>query len=238
MEEIWKDIPGFDGLYQVSTYGRVRSLLRRHGAMPYIMKPVNHGQGPRKYKQIQLSRGGKSHTIGIHRLVALAFIPRIEGKNHIDHIDGDPSNNHVENLRWCTHLENMNNPITRERERQAIYTNPVFGHKLSEETKAKISRARKGKYYGEENPFYGKKHTDETRKKLSKYRTEFGGIPIVQLSLSGDYIRQWQGAAYAARGLGISSSSSIIECCRGKRKTIGGYKWKYLSDYGKEERQL
>lgn len=120
MEEIWKDIPGFDGLYQVSTYGRVRSLHGRHGIAPYIMKPVDHGQGPRKYKQIQLSQKGKSYTIGIHRLVALAFIPRIEGKNHIDHIDGDPSNNHVENLRWCTHLENMNNPITRERERQAI----------------------------------------------------------------------------------------------------------------------
>lgn len=234
MEEIWKDIPGFEGLYQVSTYGRVRSFKSFHKATPYIMKTDPHRYGPRVYQQIQLSSNSKTYTIGIHRLVALAFISRVEGKNCIDHIDGNPSNNRVENLRWCTHKENMNNPITRERERQAIYKNPVYGHRLSDETKAKISQSRMGKYRGTENPFYGKKHTDETKKKMSEYRTKFGGIPIVQLSLSGDYIRQWQGSTYAARELGISSASSITECCRGKRKTIGGYKWKYLSDYGKE----
>lgn len=227
-EEIWKDIPGYEGLYQASSLGRIRSL---RGRVVKIMKQVDHGRGPRKYKQIQLSIDKQDITVGVHRLVGLTFVPNPENKPEIDHIDGNPSNNRADNLRWVTRIENANNPISIER-RHAYKgeKHHFYGKKQSEETKKKISCARKGRYTGPDNPFYGKKHTKETRLLISRLRTENGGIPVIQMSKDGDFIRCWQGAAYAARALGISSPSSITECCKGKRKTIGGYKWRYKDE--------
>lgn len=225
-EEIWKDIPGYEGLYQVSTLGKIRSLRRGR-----VMKQVNHGRGPLKYKQIQFSIDGQDITIGVHRLVALTFIPNPDNKPQIDHIDGNPSNNHVSNLRWVTAKENANNPITLERHRAYRGESASFyGKKHSEETKLKISKWRNGRFMGPENHFYGKKHSEETRIIISEKRIGVGCIPVVQLTKTGEFIKEWQGATYAARELGISSPSSIAECCKGKRKTVGGYKWIYRDE--------
>lgn len=59
------------------------------------------------YKRVQFTVDGKRHTTGVHRLVAIAFIPNPENKSDVNHIDGNKSNNHVSNLEWCTHKENM-----------------------------------------------------------------------------------------------------------------------------------
>jgi len=102
MTEIWKNITGYEGLYQVSNLGRVRSL-RKNIIMSFSDSNV--------YSHINLSKHGKRRTFLAHRLVALAFIPNPDNKPCIDHIDGNPTNNHVSNLRWCTMMENQNFPL-------------------------------------------------------------------------------------------------------------------------------
>lgn len=108
-EEIWKDIPGYEGKYQVSNIGRVRSLDYINTGKTKVMVPHLHYG----YYQILLFKGGKMKCIRVHQLVARAFIPNPENKPCIDHINAIKTDNRVENLRWCTYKENSNNPITK-----------------------------------------------------------------------------------------------------------------------------
>lgn len=101
MEE-WKDIIDYEGMYQVSSEGRVKSL--KYGK-ERILKPASETGG---YLQITLLKNGKSKHYRIHRLVANAFIPNIENKPEINHIDEDKTNNNVMNLEWSTREENCN----------------------------------------------------------------------------------------------------------------------------------
>lgn len=98
MSEIWKDIDGFDGRYQVSTWGRVRSI---NG----ILKPyVNHNG----YLKIGLMKNGKSHKKRVNRLVALAFLPNPYNLPQVNHIDGNKQNNSITNLEWVDNITNRN----------------------------------------------------------------------------------------------------------------------------------
>ena len=108
--EIWKDVVGYEGLYQVSNIGRIKSLQKTFiGSLGRpityavkIMKPVNN-QG---YKALTLRKNKIRKTLKIHRLVAQAFIPNPENKPDVNHKDLNRSNNHVDNLEWCTRSEN------------------------------------------------------------------------------------------------------------------------------------
>lgn len=103
MEEVWKDVPGYEGLYKVSNIGKVMSLNFDGTSQPRVMNPYNvHG-----YKRLRLFKDKNKVSIGVHRLVAMAFIPNPENKPFINHKDGDPNNNTVENLEWATHSENI-----------------------------------------------------------------------------------------------------------------------------------
>lgn len=97
--EAWKPITGFDGLYEVSSKGRVRSLTR----YKKIIKPLVTNTG---YYQYQLWNGGICKTGLAHRLVAKAFIPNPDNKPIVNHKDENKLNNSVENLEWVTHVEN------------------------------------------------------------------------------------------------------------------------------------
>lgn len=99
--EIWKDIKGFENIYQISNYGRVKSIIR----YKKLMKTALDKGG---YLKICLTDSKhKKHTIKIHRLVAENFLDNIECKDQINHIDGNKLNNKVDNLEWCTQSENM-----------------------------------------------------------------------------------------------------------------------------------
>lgn len=224
-KEEWRDVVGFEGLYQVSNLGRVRSLRIKRGANSTMYLGNHNG-----YKVLLIPVNGKRKIFSVHRLVAEAFIPNPENKPCIDHINCIRSDNRVENLRWCTHKENMNNPITKQKKSEIMSgeNNHFLGKKHTQETRDKISKSRKGRFYGEENPFYNKKHTEETKKKMSQKRKERGGIQVVQMTKNGDFIKVWEHATLAGKTLGISSSS-ISECCRGIRKSIGGFTWKFLN---------
>lgn len=115
MEEIWKDIEGYEGIYRVSTLGRIRSLDRtveckyKNGLVYYknlkgrIIKPAKGTSG---YLGVGLARGGKVKSKMVHRFVAKAFIPIIKGKEEVNHINGDKHDNRVSNLEWVTPSEN------------------------------------------------------------------------------------------------------------------------------------
>ena len=117
--EIWKDIEGYEGLYQVSNIGRVKSMNRivnNNGGTDYREERVLKQEIDRGgYIQTHLSKDGKVKTHKVHRLVAKAF-PEICGKwfegCEIDHIDGVKNNNKATNLKICAKSENMRNPLT------------------------------------------------------------------------------------------------------------------------------
>ena len=109
-DEVWKDIEGYEGLYQVSTCGNVKSLpkVRRNGTGTYIqkerlLKPSNTSTG---YKKVELCKDGKRKSFKVHRLVAIAFIPNPDNKPEVNHIDGNKINNNIDNLEWVTSSEN------------------------------------------------------------------------------------------------------------------------------------
>ena len=102
MKEIWKDIKDYEGLYQVSNFGNVKSLTR-NGTKGGLIKLVNrHG-----YLRARLWKNKVLQTIGVHRLVAQAFTPNIYDKEQVNHIDGNKLNNNANNLEWVSHSENM-----------------------------------------------------------------------------------------------------------------------------------
>ena len=112
MEEIWKDIEGYKGLYQVSNLGRVRSLDRRvirpdGSIMSFRGRMLKQGLTPKFYLKVYPSKRSKKESLQVHRLVALSFIPNPENKSDVNHIDGNKQNNNVKNLEWATALENQ-----------------------------------------------------------------------------------------------------------------------------------
>lgn len=152
IKEEWIDIAGYNQ-YQVSNYGRVKTTANSATRKERILKPYKMAKG---YLYVDLWINGKHKKHRIHKLVAIAFIPNPENKNEINHIDGNKENNHISNLEWCTHKENikhsMDNNLVLKGE-----IHPMFGTKRTEETKQKIK-----------NSLLGRKHTEEAKLKMSK----------------------------------------------------------------------
>lgn len=115
MEEIWKDISGYKGLYQVSNFGRVKSFRAstKYGGQPeYILKPqvINSG-----YHVVTLYNGHDKHKFQVHRLVATEFLENPEHLPCVNHRDENKLNNRVDNLEWCTVAYNNNYGTAKSR---------------------------------------------------------------------------------------------------------------------------
>lgn len=116
--EIWKDVEGYEGLYQVSNEGRVKSLDRyvdtSLGVRLYKGKVLTPSHNDSGYHIVNLSKNGKLITHRVHILVAQAFLPNPENKPCIDHRNSKRDCNVVENLRWCTYKENSNFELAKQ----------------------------------------------------------------------------------------------------------------------------
>lgn len=155
MEEIWKDIKGYEGKYKVSNLGRVKSLKDRHGYREKILKQLltHHG-----YMQVMLfdkAKGNKGKRYYAHRLVAEAFISNPNKFPIINHKDEIRTNNRIDNLEWCTHKYNSNYGTARVKisETHKGEKNPMYGRT------------------GDKNPMYGKNGGKHQRAKGVKCLT-------------------------------------------------------------------
>lgn len=104
--EIWKDVIGYEGLYQVSNLGRIKSLRRTitksNGKSMCVAERILKSFFNRGYEYVTLSKEAKQPNLKVHRLVAEAFLPNDNNLPDVNHIDENKANNRVENLEWCT----------------------------------------------------------------------------------------------------------------------------------------
>lgn len=141
MKEIWKDIEGYEGMYQVSNLGRVRSLKYRDKKNIHILKG---GTDKRGYKLIGLYFKERK-TYKVHRLVAEAFIPNPNNLPQVNHIDGNPSNNIITNLEWCDSTYNAIHAYkTGLHKSNKVGKRPVY---CKEENKYFKSCSEAGRYF-------------------------------------------------------------------------------------------
>lgn len=138
MNEIWKDIKNYEGLYQVSNLGNVRSLDRKvwnYTKKGRILKQTSNNHS---YFYVSLNKDGniQKHCY-IHRLVAEAFIPNPDNLPQVNHIDFDKSNNKVNNLEWCTDIENKQHYIKSKRRKIDLNNREI---KLENKTFEKIQK--------------------------------------------------------------------------------------------------
>lgn len=204
-QEIWKDVSGYER-YAVSSMGRVRSnisgkiLSTRRARNGYLR--VNLRKGNVKYE--------KPTVIHVHKLVAEAFLSPIKGKTCVNHIDGNKTNNHVDNLEWVTNKENTEHAI-----RNGLMNPNYSGMNAKAREKSKASH-----------------NTKSYREKMQKVNQMTGQTrPVLQIDIkSGKVLREYINCNEAARALfgeGTMNDRLISRCARGKCRSAYGYFWKY-----------
>ena len=119
MLEVWKDIPNYEGFYQVSNLGNVKSMQRTkkhsYNSIAQLKEKMLRPQNTNGYLFVRLSKNNEIKRYLVHRLVALTFIPNPNDYLEVNHIDENSLNNNVENLEWCSHKYNINYGTGNER---------------------------------------------------------------------------------------------------------------------------
>ena len=154
MKEIWKDIKGYEGCYQVSNLGRIKSLDRMTNNQygEYFMKGrilKNSIIKDKGYCRVSLNNGDGKISKRVHRLVAEAFVPNPENKPEVNHIDGNKQNNRADNLEWCTNKENIEHSIRTGLKKHCKGCSNI----LSKFTEEDVKFIRKN--YKKRDPVYG-----------------------------------------------------------------------------------
>lgn len=138
MDESWKYIPGYEGLYMVSSFGRVMSIrAASHGRDPIMKSSIKH-----RYPKVHLSKNGVYKWFSIHRLVASAFVPNPNRLPQVNHKNEITTDNRAENLEWCTAKYNSNYGTKINRFRSKVINDP-------KRSKAIIQLTLDGKFVAE-----------------------------------------------------------------------------------------
>lgn len=150
-EEIWKDIKGYEGLYQVSNFGRIKSLERvtKYRNSKRVLREKIKGDfiGKRGYKRVELTKDGISKKYNLHRIVASSFISNPYNKKEVNHINGIKTDNRVENLEWCTSQENTMHAIKMGLQKNSDKQRKTVGEYARKNKVKKIVQLTKdGKY--------------------------------------------------------------------------------------------
>lgn len=175
MEE-WRDIKGYEGLYQVSSLGRVKSLCgydnrKRNKIKEKVLKNILQKQG-KGYYFVTLWRGGeKAKRASVHRLVANAFLENQDNKPCVNHIDGNTKNNRADNLEWCTYKENTehayNNGFFKESGKQKIVI--VLDKEDNKEYKFRSQR-KASAFMGHGECYIAKRKEEKRSQENEKYK--------------------------------------------------------------------
>ena len=159
--EQWKEIPGYEKLYEASTYGNIRTCegkvttTKHHGKRVWKKKTLKQKTDKGGYKRVSLWLDGKQRTHLSHRLIALTFLNKVEGKELINHKDSCPSNNLIENLEWCTHYENLIHAYENGLNKTAKKT--VLTNNKTGEQHTFLSQSEASKFLGKNHGFLSKK---------------------------------------------------------------------------------
>lgn len=254
MKEIWCDVFGYEGLYQVSNLGNVKSLSSK-----VILKGHISTSG---YRDVQLYKNKKSRVFKVHRLVALHFIPNPGFKQQVNHIDGNKLNNNVSNLEWSTAKENTEHAIVNGFRK----AHPKEVHKHN--PRKILQYDSEGKYLKtwdsirEITDFYGfsantinscvignnhsshgyiwKAYSDNFPREIESLKTVYNrnkpikkGVPkkyyqIDQFTKSGQFLRRWNSLEEICN-VNNYHRTHITKCLNGTRKSAYGFIWKNVA---------
>ena len=223
MEEIWKDVVGYEGLYQVSNLGRVKSMERyvhknsggriKNAYNAHIREKVlTNTKNSKNYLTVTLSKDKTPDIFFVHRLMAMAFLPNPYNLSDVNHKDENPSNNFIyinedgsvdyekSNLEWCTHKYNCNYGTSKFR----IIKTRRKNNDVSEMVKKQ----------------------KETKKRL---KSRCRPLPVAQYKMDGELVATYESALQASKITGIHVSA-ILRCCHGTYKQMRGFIWKFIEE--------
>lgn len=129
--EIWKDVINYEGVYRVSNFGRVKRYFYHSGNGEYVQRHrlIKNILAKNGYFNITLIKNGLKRPIGVHRLVAQAFIPNQDNKPQVNHINKDRGDNRIENLEWVTHRENISHAYNLKDTKSSFMGVGYVGHR-------------------------------------------------------------------------------------------------------------
>lgn len=242
--EIWKDIKGYEGLYQVSNFGRVKSLERTVNNYPrgtrrlpekIRLGVVNKSLG---YRMLALAKDGKPKSFFVHRLVADAFLENPDSLPMVNHKDEDKTNNNVNNLEWCTAKYNMSysnvfgsaknknsKPVCQYDYDGNLIKEYASSHDAAEAMGVEsycISYCCQGKIGSVKGFLWKYADVNYVKSKVTGVRSR----RIEQKDMTGKVLKIWDSITEAADATG-SNRSLIGRCCHGFRKSTNGYQWAF-----------
>lgn len=251
-KEQFQWIKGFEGIYKVSSFGRVISVERKDRFNRQVGGELKQAQ-VKGYCFVTLFKDGKGIQRYVHRLVAEAFLPNPENKPCVDHIDTDKSNNHASNLRWATYKENMNNTLTREwmtdnpidKNKKRGINNPFSVRVAMYDMNMKfictfdsLSAAARGigvndssvrkVCIGERQHTHGWvfRYVETEHLVIPKCERVYKGKPVIQMDMEGNFIAEYESAKVAGEKLGIYAAN-ISKACNGVKDSYKGYRWRF-----------
>lgn len=252
-KEVWKEVSGYDGRYQVSNHGRVKrarwEITRKDGVKTtYKEKVLSSPNSTDGYPSLGLMKGKKRHSYKVHRLVAMEFVPNPNGYVEVNHIDENKENNHSSNLEWCTRKHNMNHGTVQKRahshpnaikkleesKRPIVAINIETGQEIHFESFNEASRSG----FNRRNIHAAITGSDKSHRghvwcRLEDYSEEKKKELIDALNLkmprqkdgNNNIIKTFESLELAGKAVGTHPSNISRACHSGKK--AGGFYWEY-----------